>query len=643
HYAKPDGSRFPMDECSVYKALRGMVTHRFSGEVFWRKDGSKFPVEYTSSPLIEHGEIIGAVVVFQDVTERMESNEVLKLQFTRIELLNQIARGIAGRNDLNSIFNIVLKYLYDKLPVEYGVIFLLEPNNNKILLSVDTNPKSKFAIGTIPSTDGSLSLQSQSMGGCSKAEVCYVPDFSEDTRPISRDLSKKGAGSGVSVPILLEEKVFGVLFVIREKVNAFSQGEIEFLKMVCEHVAMAVHQANLYNNLKSAYNDIRATQISVAQQERLGALGMMASGIVHDINNALSPIVAYSDMILADEVNISERAKEQLKSIQLASDDIQNIMGRIRDFYRKRDASERLFPENLNQLALQSIELTRPRWRDIAQRRGVTIEVKTEFDPKLPEISGINTEIREALTNLILNSVDAMETSGEIRIKTFEKIGKIFLEVIDTGKGMNEETIKKCFDPFFTTKGAKGTGMGLPVVYGIMQRHDGKIQVESKPGEGTTIRLAFPVVKKNNLPDLVPPAPNSSVKALRILCIDDEPMLRVLLKSMLESEGHQVEVADGGKEGLELFRGSNARKQPFDIVFTDLGMPYIDGREVARSVKEISPSTPIVMLTGWTSGLEQETAIPNHVTHVINKPPKRQELRDILEKVVRDFEKTSVQ
>src|SRR5260221_729329 len=206
---------------------------------------------------------------------------------------------------------------------------------------------------------------------------------------------------------------------------------------------------------------------------------------------------------------------------------------------------------------------------------------------------------------------------------------RVAVEISDTGTGMNEETRKRCLEPFFSTKGKRGTGLGLAMVYGIMERHEGEIEIETQVGKGTTVRLVFPIRK-------TPPAngPAEGLETgpgpLQILCIDDEPLLRELLKEILEAEGHQVEVTDGGQAGLTSFRSARQRGHPFDVVITDLGMPYLDGRQVAKALKRESPKTPIILLTGWGAYMKEDGETPAQVDGVLSKPPRVRELRETI-------------
>jgi CheY-like chemotaxis protein len=184
---------------------------------------------------------------------------------------------------------------------------------------------------------------------------------------------------------------------------------------------------------------------------------------------------------------------------------------------------------------------------------------------------------------------------------------------------MDEEILSRCFEPFFSTKGERGSGMGLAMVYGTMQRHGGDVQVESAPGEGTTMRLLFPVrelVAEEGVEE-----PMGPLAPLRVLVVDDELLLREALQKTLEREGHTVTLADGGESGLSAFRAARQRGKPFDVVITDLGMPFVSGRQVARTVKDEAPKTPVILLTGWGVRLSAERDVPADVDLMLTKPP----------------------
>ena len=381
------------------------------------------------------------------------------------------------------------------------------------------------------------------------------------------------------------------------------------------------------------------------QQERLRALGQMASGVAHDVNNALSPIVAYSELLLTTVPDLSENARHYLQTINKSGDDIANIVARMREFYRRRSDSEQLTKVNVNQIMQEVIELTRPRWRDVSQREGISIHIEHEFESDLPLLLSDPTELREALFNLIFNAVDALPQGGTINLVTRSVIRtarednlaperQIQVEVRDNGVGMDEKTRQHCLEPFFSTKATRGgTGLGLAMVYGMMQRHEGTIEIDSAPGRGTCVRLSFPIREKA-LPAAESASPQLNKKrSLRILCIDDESQIQELLKNCLTSLEHNVTTASGGKQGVELFRAAMRKKLPYETVITDLGMPDIDGQQVARTIKAESPGTPVIMMTGWGSVMKEDGETVSGVDAVVGKPPRIGELNTLLLKL----------
>lgn len=576
-----------------------------------------------------------------EITERQRAQEGLQQQLTRISLLNQITHVISERQDLARIQNAVLRQLEEHLLVDLGLVCLYRSETEELMVSAlrEKNPKQKGKFEVV--AEGALPLFDSGVAACKNGNTVYLPDSLGSQGFLPRRLAAAGLRCAVAAPLMVEDKLFGILLVARSRADSFSSGECEFLRMLGEQVALAAHQAQLHHQLQSAYNELRQTQMSVMQQDRLRALGQMASGIAHDINNALSPIVGFSQMLLEYEKNLSARAHKQLQYIRVAGEDIAHIVARLREFYRRRDGQEPLVPLNLNGLVKQVVEMTRPRWRDMPQSRGIMIEMETCLDSALPELVGTESELREALTNLILNAVDAMPQGGKLRITT-RPVGDergaanqpthVLMEVTDSGIGMDEETKRRCLEPFFSTKGQRGTGMGLPMVYGVIERHEGSIEVISEPGKGTTVRLCFPLQANPRVPSESQPAAAPSTPPLHILCIDDEPLLRELVKGMLESDGHTVQVADSGREGVEVFRAAR-QSRAFDLIITDLGMPFLDGRQVARILKNESPATPVLMLTGWGAFMKADGDLPSEVDGILSKPPRAKELRAALSKV----------
>ena len=643
---KPMAMLIPPERSSEEPAIlariaRGESTDHFE-TVRIGKDGRKIDVSVTISPLRDgQGRIIGASKIARDITDRRLGEAKVQAQLARLNLLQQITRAIGERQDIQSIFQVVIRTLEEHLPVDFCCICLYDPAENCLIVTSVGSHSQALSMELAMTAQARIEIDRNGLSHCVNGRLVYEPDITQVPFAFPRRLASGALRSMVAAPLLVESKVFGVLIAARQQAHSFSSGECEFLKQASEHVALAAHQAQLYGALQQAYDDLRQTQKAVLQQERLLALGQMASGIAHDINNAISPVALYTESLLEREPGLSPGARGQLRTIQRAIDDVAQTVARMREFYRPREPRLTLVPVDMNTIVQQVVDLTRARWSDMAQQRGIAIAMRTELAPDLPAIMGADNEIREALTNLIFNAVDAMPNGGPLTVRTrvAQQQGSpaeegavprfVQVEVIDGGIGMDEDTRRRCLEPFFSTKGERGTGLGLAMVYGAVQRHSADIEIESAVGQGTTMRLAF-AIPATPAVGAAPPTTVSAVPPLRILVVDDDPLVLKSLRDALEGDGHSVATADGGQAGIDAFLAARAQGDPFPVVITDLGMPYVDGRKVSNVVKTAAPGTSVFLLTGWGQRLVAEGDIPPHVDRVLSKPPKLRELREAL-------------
>ncbi len=573
-----------------------------------------------------------------DVTDRKLSRLKQEAQLARLSLLGEITRAMGERQDVNSIFQVVIRSIETNLDLDFCSICLYETGESRLTVARVGVRSAPLARELAMPEQANIDIDQNGLSRCVRGELVHEPDVRALRSPFPQRLAQGGLGSLVAAPLRFESRVFGVLLAARRTPESFSSGECEFLRQLAEHVALATHQAHLYQALQRAYEDLRQTQQAVLQQERLHALGTMASGIAHDINNAISPIMLYTDMLL-EEPGLNESARKSLEVIQRAIDQVGHTVARMREFYRTREPQQQLLPVDLNRLVRQVLDLTHARWSDMALRRGLQIDLETVLAPDLPAISGVETELRDALINLVFNAVDAMPKGGRLSLATRlleqrdasrEAPGRVIeLIVSDTGIGMDEHTRSRCLDPFFTTKGERGTGLGLAMVYGAMQRHGGDIDVASTVGRGTCVTLRFPVVQIE-AGVATTEQPIQVVSPKRILVIDDDPIVLQSLQEALAVDGHYVTAADGGQTGIDTFRAAQSAGLPFEVVITDLGMPQVDGRRVAAAIRAASPDTLVLLLTGWGRRLVEEGDVPPDVDRVLTKPPKLRDLREAL-------------
>jgi signal transduction histidine kinase len=374
--------------------------------------------------------------------------------------------------------------------------------------------------------------------------------------------------------------------------------------------------------LENAMEQLRATQEQVVKQERLRALGMMAGGIAHDFNNALTMMLGYGELMLPWFKKEAPDAKEHvyLKHIIAAAQDATHVVSRLRDFSRPAEADELRAPLEVNSLCEQAVAFTAPKWKVKARAAGTTIEVLTDFS-EVPLVLGSAPELRETMTNLIFNAVDAMPSGGTITVRTRSDGSNVCIDICDSGIGMTEEEKARCLEPFFTTKGERGTGLGLAVVYGIIKRHGGTIDITSEKGKGTTFSLVLPStdqeVKESEVDEK--PAVN---RALNILVVDDQEIICELIAEHLSADGHLPVTASDSTDALARFEAG-----AFDLVITDQSMPGLSGEQLGRRVKECKPGTHVIMLTGFGDDVLQDGKAPDGIDRVLPKPVSSVDLR----------------
>ncbi|MDE2181078.1 MAG: response regulator [candidate division NC10 bacterium] len=429
-------------------------------------------------------------------------------------------------------------------------------------------------------------------------------------------LSEPCAGTHVCVPLFAKDRPIGVLNLAKPGSASFSTIEQLFLQAVASQLGAALENASLISETQARLKETQTLlterkqlEQQLLRTERLRALGEMASGVAHNFNNVLGAILGRAQ-ILRRAVQEAE-AQRGLEAIEKAALDGANMVRRLQRFTHQ-GREEEFFPVDLNQVVKDVLAITEAKWKDEAHLAGTTIEIATSYGKTSPVMGNIS-ELREVLTNLIFNAVEAMPHGGTLTLKTEEVGGWVCASVSDTGIGMTDDVQTRIFDPFFTTKGTKGTGLGLNVSYGIISEHHGEISVQSQPGQGTTVLMKLPIASGLRSTPQTTPTPSS--RQGRILVIDDDEMIHELLSELLRAAGHTVVQAGGGREGLRLFQHGS-----FDLVLTDLGMPECTGWEVASAIKAMAPRTPVVLITGWALTLDREKLKESGIDLVLNKP-----------------------
>ncbi len=586
----------------------------------------------------EHGQAIRMTGGITDVSHLLEMTRKSESQLLKMNLLNKITQAIGRRSDIGHIYSVVVNALEKELPSDF--CFMGAYDSVKQVVAIKSfSDNTRLMADSIGVSELTLfDLSGTHLEVACAGEFVYQEQMAESFCPIARDVHDKlHLNSMVIVPLKKGDNVVGVMVTARYRGAAYTADEREFLRQLGEHVSLALAQAELLNELKNAYEELTQTQDLVLQQERLRALAEMAGGIAHDINNAISPAALYTESLLMTEKALTDKGRSQLKTVQIAIDDVARTVERMGRFAKGREHLGGYHSTDLNRLCMEVIELTRARWETIPFKNGLHIDMKTRLSQKPVHLNAPESELREALTNLIFNAVDALPNGGEIELVTqieSNPDGPVAcVKVIDNGVGMSEDNVRRCLEPFFTTKGERGTGLGLSMVYGIVKRLGGQLLVNSEEGVGTSIGIKVQMgeheAKLDNSSTVVFNTPGLRSKK-RVLLVDDDESVLSALYAVLSDAGHHVLAVGSAKCALAALHDCVQRDEMFDLVITDLGMPDMNGHELAKRVKAVSERIPVILLTGWGSQMTLQEEEVAWVEKVLSKPPKKEELLEYL-------------
>ncbi|MEW5875795.1 MAG: ATP-binding protein [Candidatus Zixiibacteriota bacterium] len=425
----------------------------------------------------------------------------------------------------------------------------------------------------------------------------------------------------VAAPLLCSEEVAGVLLL--EGVGKELQGEGEDLLALCAaHTACFLHEMRMQEDLSQSRVNLRE---QFMRAEKMRAMGEMASGVFHDFNNILGAIMGRIQLMQLKATD--EEIKKALTQIERIALQGAETVKRLQAFARLR-SDEAAQSTDLNLVVEDALEVTRHRWESQAQRRGVTYNVNRRLGKEC-HVNGLHSQLVDAVANLILNAVDAMEMGGQLTLET-SRVGETCrLIVSDDGIGMTPEQVKNVFSPFYTTKGQKGTGLGLTVVHDIIVSHNGSVRVQSQPSQGATFIIDLPIFRDASTS--VPEKPVSDEpQGLRLLVVDDDNIILDVVTEALEDAGHRVDCFSRGGEAIDAIGRSQ-----YDVVVTDLGMPDVTGWEVARAAKLHQPRLPVVVISGWGAQFSDEQLTDSGVDAMLAKPFHLQVLRDTIEKLAK--------
>jgi PAS domain S-box-containing protein len=598
-------------------------------------DGRSRQIMKTVVPITLRGEPM-LLESFMDITERKQAEIDLRQRTEQIEAIRTVTAEMTRELDLHALLGLIARRVTELIAHTQGGVWLWDERQQRLACSAWTGPEGWPGAPRLGLGEGLVGMVAQRREG--------MIDNGNPRGPHAGAMVPEPSGirAVMAEPLCYRDRLVGVLHLASGPgERTFTETDRGLLRIFGDHAAVAIENARLFAALNESVRDLQQAQEELIRSEKLRALGQMAAGMAHDLNNMLATILGQAELLRLR--TRSPEIREGLKPLETAAADGAEVIRRLQDFARQRTET-RLEPCDLPALVREALEITRPRWQDEPQRQGRVIDVRAAL-PTLPAILGHAPEVREVLTNLIFNAVDAMPLGG---ILTFtggaaaagqddgERPGGaaaadrsggpgcVELAISDTGVGMSEQVRARIFDPFYTTKGMKGSGLGLSVAYGIMERHHGRIQVTSSPGRGTTIRLRF-LAAPHPAPLSIAEAAATPHPARRLLVIDDETAVRRTVVDLLRTAGHQVIEAAGGAAGIASLDG-----RPFDLVLTDLGMPEVTGWDVARAVKATRPEVPVVLMTGWGELMAREQTDKAPVDRILGKPVRLGDLLGVI-------------
>jgi len=433
-------------------------------------------------------------------------------------------------------------------------------------------------------------------------------------------------------PLISRGALIGILVLDSKESGSYTLDDINLVEKVTCQVAAGLEKeflqeqlrgrerelTRMYRELKQTYDELCGAQDRlIIQSDKLSALGEMTSGIAHNFNNTLTTILGRAQ--LSFDLVQDEKVKRNLELIEQTALDAAKMVRKLQDFARVR-VDNALDITNLNELVKSALEFIKPRLDEQCQTLGSSIEIVLDLS-QMAHVEGCEAELKEALINVLLNSMEAMPHGGKLTIKSAQDSEFAVISISDTGIGMTEHVQKRIFDPFFTTKGLQGLGMGLKMVHRAVQRHRGKISVSSKPGSGSTFTVQIPVTTKTKMKDVPIEYRRKGPKDANILVVDDDQGPRDILYDILTGAGYSVDIAASGQEGLSL-----TRQKYYDLVFTDLGMPDMSGWDLANAIVADNSETMIVLVTGWGVQIDMTKIKERGIDTVIAKPYRKQNI-----------------
>ncbi len=572
----------------------------------------------------------------------------------RLQIVASLGEQLNAILDPDKLISVLVEQIDVNFGYYFASIFLLDDREDMLVAQAAVGEIGRALLAE-PTT-----LKLSSKGVITRAartgKVILVNDVSQETDWLYHPLTPN-TKSEIAVPIIVENKVVGVLDVQEDKVAAFEESDIDLFRSLANQAGVALHNARLYTKMENLVAE-RTAELSKANQaleyelqerqrleeqarqsQKLEAVGLLAGGIAHDFNNLLVPIIGYVDLALM-RVPPHDELHQDLIRIKNAAERAANLTRQILAFSRRQVLEIKTF--DLNQ-TVENFEAM------IQRLIGEDIKIQTALTPLPCLVRADKSQVEQILMNLALNARDAMPNGGTLTLKTAnatlnehhpQQLQDVqpghyaLLTVSDTGHGMDTETADKIFDPFFTTKEVgKGTGLGLATTFGIVKQHNGHILVNSRPNQGTTFEVYLPQADHHQMPlSKTQSAVNQTVPGSEtILVVEDEAMVRDLVCKTLQSHGYNVLEAQTPGDGLAL---AITYPNSIHLLLTDVIMPEMNGMELYKQIALNYPEIKVIYMSGYTDDVIMLNGSLQEDQNFLQKPFAIQELTQKIRSVL---------
>jgi PAS domain S-box-containing protein len=573
------------------KEWRGELCNRKkNGEIYW-ESASISPVKN------EKGIITSFIAVKEDITKRKQSERRLKAQ-------HEVIKVLAESKTIKEASPMILQAICIALGWDLGEIWIYDQQQCTLRnTEIWHLPSLKFSEFKDVTKQITFSSKSGLPGRVwESAEPLWIADVVHDPNFLRASIADKvGLHGAFGFPIIIGSEVLGTICFYSREIRKPDKDLLNMMTAIGRQIGLFVKR--------------KQAEEALLQSEKLKSIGTITSGIAHEFNNILA-IISGNVQLLEASYKDHEELTKALRTIKRATNDGAEISRRMLKFTNTAKETAGFMPFDISELINQAIVFTMPRWKNMAQVKGINYHMDTEGMKRVPSILCNPTELREVFVNIINNALDAMPDDGRISFSTWSGEDTIFISISDTGEGMSEEVKKNIFDPFFTTKLALGTGLGMSTAYGIVTGHGGKIEVESEVGKGTTYTLQFPAATKTDSPEeSSEPEQEIMNKCLRILVVDDEEEICNILDKFFSKKGHLVRTVDNGREAIEL-----AKIDDYDLVLCDMAMPEVFGYDVIKALNKLEKRPMIGIITGWGEKLKPIDDEEFKVDFIIRKP-----------------------